>query len=357
MLPPFSFVAPLAGADGYGQSAEQLALAATAHGADVAFVAHDWQDPRFTDPRLQPLREKNPAGRDLSVIYFLPFAFVRPEFRARVTVGMTMFETDQVPPFWVGCCNQTTALIVPSEHCRRAFQAAVDVPVHVVPLGVDTSFYTPDGRPDSPRPFTFLMTGLLHYRKGAEFAVRAFRQEFPTEQDVWLRLKTRRGFLDVGNEPLDDPRITVTDLDFDRQAMRALYRDADCYIACSRGEASGLTPREAMACGTPAIVTDWGGLSEIADPACCYVTGIDGLEPAPPECSSYNANVAGRLPIGNFCLPSVRELRDAMRMAYEDRDTNRLMGERAAHAMRAWSWERCAAKWLRALEDIWGAAS
>lgn len=357
LLPPFRFVAPLAGADGYGQSAEQLALHATDLGADIQFVAHDWQDDRFTDTRLQTLRGKT-GERELSVIYFLPFAFVRPEFRARVTVGMTMFETDGVPPFWVPCCNQTNGVIVPSEHCRRSFAAAVDVPVVVAPLGVDTSFYTPGAvnTDTQNRPFVFLMAGLLHYRKGAEFAVRAFREEFPTETHVQLWLKTRRGFLDVGTESLDDPRIEVFNEDDHREVMRSRYRTADCYVACSRGEASGLTPREAMACGTPAIVTDWGGLSELADPAYCYVTGIDGLEPAPPACSSYDQNVAGHLPIGNFCVPSVREIRAAMRMAYEDRDTNREMGERAARAMRAWSWERCATKWLAAIEQLWEGA-
>lgn len=356
MLPPFSLVAPLAAADGYGQSAERLAIEASRQGADLAFVSHDWVDDRYTEPELRNLirGQAEIRYRPLVVVYFLPFAFTR--FQSMVTLGMTMFETDSIPPFWVPCCNQTQGLIVPSEFCQRAFQAKVDVPVMVAPLGVDIDFYTSDDRPGYDEPFTFLMAGLLHFRKGVDIAIRAFREEFHDEP-VRLILKTRRGFLDTGSESTDDPRIVAIDADYDRAGMRDLYRLSHCFIACSRGEASGLTPREAMACGTPAIVTDWSGLTEIADPAYCYVTGIDGLEPAPMQCTSYGAGVAGQHPIGNFCIPSVTEIRAAMRMAYEDRDTNREMGVRAAAAMKTWSWERCATKWLRAIDGLWTMAT
>lgn len=356
-LPAFSFVAPLAAADGYGQSAERLALAATDLGADLAYISHDWVDDEHTDLELRRLlrNQAEIQSRPLVAVYFLPFAFTR--FRSRVTVGMTMFETDSIPPFWAGPCNTTDGVVVPSEHCRQAFQSMLDVPVVVAPLGVDTTFYCPNPAPAARDAFTFLMTGALHYRKGAGFAVRAFLDEFGSEPDVRLVLKTRRGFLDVDDIPLDDPRITVIDASWSREQMRDLYWGCDCYIACSRGEAAGLTPREAMACGLPAIITNWGGLAEIAHPATGYVTGIDGLEPAPAECSSYGAGVAGRLPIGNFCRPSVSEIRQAMRAAYEQPEVNRLLGQQAAVAMRAWSWEKCAAKWLAVLGELWELAT
>lgn len=361
-LPPFTLVAPLTAADGYGSSAEALWRAAQQH-AQISYVAHDWQDDTFTDDLLKRrLVEWESAPKELVVPYFLPFAFSR--FRGRVTVGMTMFETDDFPPFWTGLCNSVDGLIVPSEHCRRAFAKRVEVPIKVVPFGVDTAFFTPADTPlKGYGDFWFFMAGMLHYRKGAEFAVRAFREEFPREPDVRLLLKTRGhrggpGFLDVGGESIDDPRIIVSDEAYTRAEMRQLYRDMDCLVAPSRGEASGLVPRECMACGTPVIVTDWGGLSEIADPAHTYATGIDGLEPAPLECSSYSHGVAGSEPIGNFCVPSVTELRAAMRRAYEDREANREMGERAAAAMHAnWSWNHCAGLWLNALSEIYEGAS
>lgn len=349
----FSVVAPLAGADGYGQSAERLILAARGLGADVQFVSHDWKDDRFSDSELVSSEVGEEWLRDVVVVYFLPFAFQR--FGSKVTIGQTMFETDSIPPFWVPSCNSTNGIIVPSEHCREAFQPHLSVPVRVVPLGVDTEFYRPVVRPQSGT-FTFLMAGLLHYRKGAEFAVRAFCEEFGPREDVRLVLKTRRGFLDLGDSAdlgSTDRRIKVFDEDYTREQMRGLYARADCFLAPSRGEASGLTPREAMATGLPTILTDWGGLREIADENYAYPLAVERLEPAPPECSSYHAAVAGTQPIGNFALPSVSHLRALMREVYEDRQGAREKGRRAAAVMQgAWNWKLCAERWLEVVEEL-----
>lgn len=346
---PFSVVAPLASADGYGVSAERMVLAATELGEDIEFVSHDWKDPRYTSQALLDL-EAPAITRPVVVVHFLPFAFTR--FRAAITIGSTMFETDSIPPFWVPCCNATNGVIVPSEHCQRAFQPHLDVPVEVAPLGVDTDFYTPVVRGES-QTYRFLMAGLLHYRKGAEFAIRALQQEFGREDDVRLILKTRRGFLDVGDADLQDPRIEVIDADFTREEMRGLYAVADCFLAPSRGEASGLTPREAMATGLPAILTDWGGLQEIADELYSYPVSVECLEAAPPQCSSYDQNVAGNQPIGNFARPSIESLRERMRECYTHRLESRRRGMRGAQWMRReWSWSRCAVKWVDVVEKL-----
>jgi glycosyltransferase involved in cell wall biosynthesis len=348
---PFSLVAPLASADGYGVSAERMVLAAVELGEDIEFISHDWQDPRFTDPALLDLQA--PAiSRDTVVVHFLPFAFTR--FRSTITLGSTMFETDSIPPFWVPCCDATDGIIVPSEHCKQAFQPYLEVPVLVAPLGVDTSFYNPPfgDRNAATSTYIFLMAGLLHYRKGAEFAVRAFLEEFD-EPDVRLVLKTRRGFLDVGGEPLDDPRITVIDADYSREQMRHLYYEADCFLAPSRGEASGLTPREAIATGLPTILTDWGGLQEVAHERYSYPVEVECLEPAPPTCSSYDANVAGRQPIGNFARPSITSLRQRMREVYENQETARTKGLHGGIWVgENWNWGRCAVQWIDAIERL-----
>jgi glycosyltransferase involved in cell wall biosynthesis len=361
-MDPFTIVAPTASADGYGASAEALTLAAVRHhGADIAFVEHDWRDDRFTDPELLSLQvhQSASAARDVLVIYFLPYAlgqFRRP----RVTVLMTMWETDRLPDTWAYLCNHEQAgaegVVVPSEHCREVFQASVDCPVEVVPFGTDTDLYTLTERDRAAdAPFTFLMSGLLHYRKGVEFALRAFREEFSAGESVRLVLKTRRHFLDPGPEQamLADPRVIVTNDDYTREEMRDLYHSADCLLAPSRGEGSGLTPRDAMSTGLPVILTDWGGLQEICDHRYTYPVAVECLDPAPETNSSYGPGVTGGGPIGNFARPSVADLRVAMRDVYEDRAESRRRGLAAAQWTRErWTWKRCAGEWLRALERL-----
>lgn len=351
----FNILAPMASADGYGYSAEELVRAASKLNTNIGYVAHDWQDRRYTGQDVQELEVHRYDDKEMLVVYFIPHALWT--FQADVTIAQTMFETDEIPDFWAHLINNhAKGLIVPSDFCRHVFSQKVDVPVKVAPLGVNIETYHYVEREQS-NVFTFLMAGLLHYRKGAEFAVRAFKQEFRAGEPVRLILKTRKGFLDVGSETVeDDDRILVVDEDYDRKDMLDLYHAGDCFIACSRGEASGLTPREAMATGLTAIVLDWGGLSEIADPRFTYPVSVADLELAPPVCSSYDHAITQGQSIGHFARPSMDSLRAQMRHVFENQDEARIKGAHGALWMQNhWNYDECAKKWLKALEKIYNA--
>lgn len=354
---PFSVVSPTASADGYGYSGEALIMAAVReHGADVRLVGYDWRDERYSDPELLALKvsEAEIPKWPVTVVYFLPYALTR--FRSKVTLSMTMWETDRMPDIWARLCDELAdGMIVPSQHCAEVFQPRVHCPVKVAPFGTDTDLHSFCDRSDHGDPFVFLMSGLLHYRKGVEFALRAFREEFAASEPVELWLKTRRNFLDVGNErqTLADPRIAIIDTDYSRERMVKMYHEADCLLAPSRGEGSGLTPRDAMATGLPVIMTDWGGLREIADPRYGWPIPVFDLEPAPLENTSYGPGVTGGGDIGNFALPDVVELRKHMRTVYEDRALRLEVGARAADWMRReWTWGKCAGRWLQTIEEL-----
>jgi glycosyltransferase involved in cell wall biosynthesis len=353
MIEPFSFVTPTASADGYGVAGEMLTLAAVGLGADVQVIPYDWADERFNDPEFLALKAHESAKRDIVCCFFLPYALQR--FQSRVTLSMTMFETDRMPDVWAALVERfADGMLVPSEHCRQVFSERVSVPVEVAPFGTDTDLYTFVER-EERSPWVFLMSGLLHYRKGLEFALRAFREEFEPGEDVMLWLKTRRSFLDFGTESigLADPRVRIIDEDYTREEMRTIYHSADVLLAPSRGEGSGLTPRDAMATGLPVIVTDWSGLKEIADDRYGWAIPVEDLEPAPQENSSYGRGVTGGGDLGNFARPSVSALRAAMRDSYENREDARSKGRSGAAWMRErWTWERCARTWLDAIEKL-----
>jgi glycosyltransferase involved in cell wall biosynthesis len=371
----FAMVAPTASADGYGCSAEAMVLSAVRdHGADITFVGYDWVDERYTDPELIAMKrnEVYVCDHELVVVYFLPYAL--PRFQTKININMTMWETDKIPDTWARIINDLAeGVIVPSEHTRAVFQRDLDVPVVAVPFGTDVKlnrYIDRDGVRQVTRrseyvflmsrrsEYVFLMSGLLHYRKGLEFALRAFREEFSNgEPDVKLWLKTRRNFLDAGEEieTLADPRVTVIDEDYTREQMVRLYHQADCLLATSRGEGSGLTPRDAMATGLPVILTDWGGLSELADPRYSFPVPIEALEPAPAQNSSYDSAITRGCAIGNFARPSVSHIRHHMRELYEDQGLGRMVGERAARWMREeWTWRQCAEKWLKVIDEFKG---
>lgn len=356
LLEPFTFVAPTCSADGYGYSAEALTMAAVREWeAEFDFVQFPWVDHKFNDPEFRDLwKDESYVGlRDTCVLYFLPHQL--PRFRGRVrTFNMTMWETTRMPDLWTGLVQRyADGMIVPSQHCHDVFQERVDCPIEVVPFGTDTKLFTFYEREREPEaPFTFLMSGLLHYRKGLDFALRAFREEFLPGEQVRLWLKTRINFLDVGDQHsvLADPRVRIIDSDYPREQMVQLYHEADCLLAPSRGEGSGLTPRDALATGLPVILHDWSGLKELADPRYTWPVSTEALERAPLDNTSYGEGVTGGGDIGYFGRPSISELRAAMREVFEDRQAAYKRGRAAAGWMRReWSWEACSFRWLSAV--------
>jgi glycosyltransferase involved in cell wall biosynthesis len=159
--------------------------------------------------------------------------------------------------------------------------------VSIVPCGVDTSVFTPDG-PVAPRGerTRLLVLGRLVERKGQDDAVRALRAVPDAELVV------------VGGPPTDrvdaDPEVRrlraiaaeagVADrLVFAGSVARAdvpaWVRSADVVLAVPWYEPFGITPLEAMACGRPVVATAVGGLQDsVAD----GVTG-DLVPPRDPE--------------------------------------------------------------------------
>jgi glycosyltransferase involved in cell wall biosynthesis len=157
----------------------------------------------------------------------------------------------------------------------------------IVPCGVDTDVFTPDG-PVAPRSDRkrLLVLGRIVERKGHDDAVRALCAVPDAELVV------------VGGPPADavddDPEVQrlrsiaadagVADrLVFTGSVARAdvpsWVRSADVVLAVPWYEPFGITPLEAMACGRPVIVTAVGGL---VDSVAEGVTG-DLVPPRDPD--------------------------------------------------------------------------
>ena len=197
----------------------------------------------------------------------------------------------------------------------------------VVPAGVDSSRFTPDGPTvdrDPTRP-RILSVGQLVERKGFGDVIRAMRyvpgaecvvvggppaDQLTTDpQAKRLRalaeqLKVADRFRLVGAVPLAE--------------MPAWYRSADVLVAAPWREQFELAPLEAMACGVPVIGTTVGGLGE---------TVVDGLT---------GDLVAARDP---------RALGGALRRLIND-NVRRFAYATAAldRARQAYSWKRVAAQ-------------
>jgi mannosylfructose-phosphate synthase len=162
--------------------------------------------------------------------------------------------------------------------------------IAMIPPGYDDTRFYPVGNETREllrRKFGFegkviLALGRIARNKGYDLLVQAFAQ-------VAARDATARLHLAIGGERLQPSEEAVLEgcrklagdlgvasrVSFSGfvpdEEMADLYRAADLFVLSSRYEPFGMTAVEAMACGTPVVVTTHGGLCRVLR------FGIDGL--------------------------------------------------------------------------------
>ena len=265
-----------------------------------------------------------------------------PDITAEPLIGFTMFESTRLPSGRIADMQGAERILVPCPWCVETFrEEGVQQPIDVVPWGIDPDDYFPLDRDDTRGPYTFLWSGTPDYRKGWDLAYRAFSAAFGERDDAHLILHFRE--LPQLGLQCNDEKVTIVEGRFSLPRLRAMLRDADCFVFPSRGEGWGMPPREAAATGLPAIATDWSGLSyEIEHWALpLRITGMAAATfgPWPPGA------------VGQWATPDLEHLVHLMRWCYDHRDLAAKIGQDAAQWLATnTTWARTAQGIMEALE-------
>lgn len=164
--------------------------------------------------------------------------------------------------------KRVRTIFTPSEYVRRRVMKRLGVErIVVVPNGVDGSVFHPQAR---QRTYEFhgkyiLFVGSIQPRKNLTGLVNAWRElkhDFPNTSLI-IAGEAGRVFRPV---PLaTDERIRLLN-DVSDDDLPGLYAAAEMLVLPSFDEGFGLPALEAMACGTPVVVSDGGALPEtVAD--------------------------------------------------------------------------------------------
>eukprot|EP01083_Nonionella_stella_P017973 50300_1 len=155
----------------------------------------------------------------------------------------------------------------------------------------------------------FLSVGKWEPRKGFDILLKAFLSEFKGTDDVQLYIQTYaydqsetmsrdysllEGKLNATIEQIiseDDtldeayvmqhmyPKIEIMTKQRTMKQLASLYATVNCLVQPSHGEGFGLPVLEAMAVGTPVIVTKWSGLRDVVvSNAYGYLVEVEGRE-------------------------------------------------------------------------------
>jgi len=155
-------------------------------------------------------------------------------------------------------------ILTVSELARQTYVAAGVPPerAHAVPLGADLELFAPELRKEpAPHGFTFLFAGATIRRKGFDLLLEAFGR-MARDPGVELRIAGSRGDLGSLLDGLNGGRIVFLG-PRSQPELAAELRRADCLVLPSRNDSYGMVVAEALASGTPALVSEMVGAKEL----------------------------------------------------------------------------------------------
>ena len=212
--------------------------------------------------------------------------FMVPEF------GLTAKSFGDGEPDLASFTDGSNAIVTPSRWARdRLAEFGFDpAGIHVLRHGVRRQSFHPAGEDErrearrrmnwQDEHFVFANVGVATWNKGIDILIAAFATLRKSHPHVRLVLKDHAGLYGMGVDQTmrkvaqANPGLLTQDVldsialisgNLSQQQLRALYICADCYVSPYRAEGFNLPVLEAIACGTPVIVTDGGATDDFCD--------------------------------------------------------------------------------------------
>jgi glycosyltransferase involved in cell wall biosynthesis len=278
----------------------------------------------------------------------------------RYCIGYMVWETTIVPRSKLRVLERLDEIWVPSEWGRAILieNGLSEDRVHVVPEGVDPVVFQPmQTAPDSassfrrqstdeaPRPFRFLCVGKWEVRKGIDDLARAFAQEFAPDEPVELVLHCFNPYLPGFDLDRALERVSLaaharirTSHPLPVRALAQLYRACDVLVLPTKAEGWGLPIIEALACGIPAIATNYSGHTMFLNDGNGYLIDVERMIPV-DDPFFYGMGE----PLGVWAQPNLDHLQALMRGAFANADQRRRKGLQARQdVVRQWTWDHSA---------------
>jgi glycosyltransferase involved in cell wall biosynthesis len=206
-------------------------------------------------------------------------------------------------------------------------------------------------------------------RKGSDILLSAWAGAFPAADDVCLVLKdhsndlfyrendARDRIAELRADPLA-PEILHLDRFLPEADLAALYRCCDVAVFPYRAEGFCLPILEAMACGTPAIVPEFGACLDFCDAETSYLTKARRIRAPVSRRFKVAMGFEEEIAELDFCELPVDRLADALRASRNEpaavRQARSAAG--AARARGSFSWKHATAVVLEQIGELAGQA-
>jgi len=351
------------GSSGYSMHTRQLVNALYKEGVEIKLetaLPQGWLS-KVNDAELEMI-DKQHDKEMITLMIGMPHYYRNVLNDTKKFIGFVVWEGDKVPKFWIPYLEdeRIKQIWVPSQHTRDAIlntapekREELIKKIRIVPHGYDPSIFYPN--PKSHDKFVFVCNkgwrGNMYDRGGVQYLLKAFAEEFKSNEDVELMIKINPAYapnLDINkaveqlNLPKDHAEIKVSKDLVELDKIPTLYHEGDVFVAPSRCEAFGLPILEAMGCGLPIITTNFGGQVDFVPAHNKFIGGK--LEEV-----KWDVMYEGI----KWLTPSIKELRKAMREWFENRDGLKEIGlKNHQHALNNYTWKHAAKRAIEYLKEI-----
>lgn len=180
---------------------------------------------------------------------------------------------------WVEACRDSDAVTVLSQAAADVLWRDLGVETRVIPPGVDTSVFTPPDTPERSEQPTILCTSAIgDPMKRVDLLLAAFAIVRRGRPEARLVLD-RPGDAQLAERVSAHDGVELLDAGSRSPELIEAYRRAWVCALPSVGEAFGLVLAEALACGTPVVGSNAGGIPEVVGSKDDVGRLFDGDEP------------------------------------------------------------------------------
>jgi len=262
-----------------------FSAAAMNYVAALEHVGHNVSVTSIDNPPTSWAKEKphKPAKDALQIYHCIPEMFRRVKRRGK-SIAIATFETMDPPKTWFHLLNKHTAVVVPSEFCKREF-APVKSPVHKIPHCLGDAWFEATPNPVGDI-FKFLFVGAWKERKGWRVLLEAWSQAFTPDDPVRLVIKTddiNRAKAQIMTWQKRVHKAPIASIQFlggrySEQEIIDLYCDSQCVVVPSLGEGFGYSGLQGLVVGLPTILTNYAGHTEYATAMNCVLIPPEELQ-------------------------------------------------------------------------------
>lgn len=191
--------------------------------------------------------------------------------------------------------------------------------IYVLNLGFDPSCFLLKQQYKKQK-FTLLFAGSITRRKGVHLVVEAFRQLNLPDCELMLVGPIADAFDAVENLPEHSRYISFTS----HEELVTYYQNADVFVFPSYLDSWAMVVIEAMACGTPVIISENTGSKDAVKKGGGFIVPVDDID----------------------------AIKEKILLFYNDREMIQSIGRKAHEVAKEYTWDSYHLQIHRAIEDI-----